>query len=49
MGTPHIPTVKASLGLDAVGGSCFAVPGSSVSVQNMKATNKTFAHTDSVL
>ena len=39
MGTPHILAVKASLGLDAVGGSCFVAPGSSVSVQNMKATN----------
>ena len=43
MGTPHIPAVKPSLGLDAVGGSCFAAPGCSVSAQNMKATNN--AHT----
>ena len=39
MGTPHIPAVKASLGLDAVGGSCCGAPGSSVSLQNMKAMN----------
>ena len=43
MGTPHIPAVMASLGLDAVGGRCFAAPGCSVSAQNMKATNN--AHT----
>ena len=45
MGTPHIPAVKASLALDAVGGSCFTAPGSSVSAQNMKATHTIFAHT----
>ena len=45
MGTPHIPAVKASLALDAVGDSCFTAPGSSVSAQNMKATHTTFACT----
>ena len=43
MGTPHIPAVKVSLGLDAVGGTRFAAPGCSLSAQNMKATND--AHT----
>ena len=39
MGTPHIPAVKASPGLDAVGGSCCGAPASGVSLQNMKAMN----------
>ena len=36
MGTLHIPAVKTSLGLHVVGDSCFAPPGSGVSVENME-------------
>ena len=49
MGTSHIPAVKASLGLNAVGDNCFAAPRSGMSVENMKATNTIHAHTDSVV